>query len=991
MAALMKFRPALICLAFTFLSQGQHNARGASDLGDGLRNWPDFGAVYSVRRSADGLLWLATAQGVQRFDGLNFVSFPLPNELAGDARVRLVVPASSGDLWVATTSAADGIHQGADGAPVPKPWGTLALARLRGGQWRIWRRADGLPSERVLALHEDSHGRIWVGTDAGLARLEGEHFVAMEFDGPASTKPRFVSAIAEQQGTLAIGTDNGIWMAEADGKFTLRYATGATVAIAFGDDNIMWAGTTDWLVRASPDGQIRRVSGPGFQGVHWMKRNRNGTFWASTGDGLFRVNESTMVASLTVAVPFTADTVDDAEGSLWFASRAFGLVVSSPQRATMVPNEQFTTAFAVLPLRSGAVWMTSVTGLQSWSEGQLTTYPLPPEHTWSLRGLAEAKDGTVWVVSMPHSLLHFQGADFETYPMPGLRGVFVDKSGGLWLSWNKGGLTQYADGEPNSHRLDITPSDGLCAGGITAFAQGASGKLYFAGGGGVSIVQAGHASCISQAQGLPGLPAYAVHEDSDGDVWIGTAATAGLARLHGGRIEPVPVGTLLGAGPVFGIVEDNLGALWFTSDHGVLRILRKQIAELIDDETVRSTAEVYGVEEGMTASECTAAFAPSLSIDAKGDIWAPTIAGSVMITPPERSPARQTAAVITGLDLGGHFTAWPIPPVIEGLSGASLTIQVAAPTAISPRRLSFQHQLQGMDTGWQATSASRQVRYANLPPGDLRFMVRVLDESGAPLGPTATVRIRAHRRWVPAAAMILFAMMLAAASALAAHRWRVRRINARHKLVDDERRRIARDLHDGLAQGFIGIRLQLSVVRALTDNIHTAAHGALASAFEVLEWTQRQLRSAVWALRNPDSRGVSSAVLVTRVVDEFRLQTAVQVRCHADEPSPLLSGAIEHEIGQIVREALTNVAKHAGAAQATVTVRSERENLRIEICDDGCGFDATASTGGGAGLLGMRERASRIGGAVSITSDPASGTRLSVQVPISVVRNEDLE
>ena len=958
------------------------------------QTWGHLGAVYSVRRSADGLLWLATSRGPQRFDGVNFVPIALPSGLDSAAGVRIVMPTTNGDLWVATGSHNLDVADHTGKSFVRKTWGQLALARRRNGLWRIWRRADGLPSEAVRALHEDSRGRIWIGTDAGLARVQDDNIVTVPLPD-SDARPLIVLTITERDNTLAVGTDRGIWMGEPDGAITRRHKVAPTLDFAWAPDGALWAGTSTGVMRLRGRATPEVVAGP--TGVHWLAFDRAGALLASSNEGVHRIDTAAMTASLIATVPFTRDAVEDGEGSLWVASRALGLVAWRPLRARMVSGQRFSTAFSVLPTRAGPVWISSTAGLHRWDAGQMVPIPLPDLHTWSVRGLAEGKDGSIWVASLSNGLLRWRGHGFDTLNLPGLRGVFVEKRGALWVAWAQGGVTRFADGEPVGRGQTFAASDGLCEGPLFTHGEGANGRIWFAGEGGVSLIEGGRASCISEAQGLPALPAHAVHEDAGGDVWVGVAAEHGLVRIRQGRVQVVPIAPHAGAGPVFGIVQDGHGALWLSSERGVTRILRADLTNLIEGKPLHDTPIGYDVEEGMTVAECTASFAPSLAVDVRGDIWAPTIAGAVLITPPERWPRRHCTAVIDTMQVGGRLIDWPAPTTVETLAGTSLEMHMAAPTSIAPRKVLFQHQLHGVDKGWQSTGPERRARYASLPVGQFKFTVRALDEWGRQLGQPAALTVRSRRPWTRTALTALAVLILAGAAAFGAHVLRVRRIETRHRLVDDERRRLARDLHDGLAQGFIAVRLQLSVARGSMTAMSATVDNALTSAADALEWTQRQLRAAVWSLRNPDPRGVSSSILIARLVEEFRRQTGLQVRCVARGPSLRLSGELEHEIGQIVREALVNVQRHASAQRITVTTASDQDCLHIEVADDGRGFDSERARSsaenklqgvepephGGAGLLGIRERSVRMGASVTIDSRPGRGTRLSLSVPIA--------
>ncbi|WP_101394455.1 sensor histidine kinase [Phycicoccus duodecadis] len=203
----------------------------------------------------------------------------------------------------------------------------------------------------------------------------------------------------------------------------------------------------------------------------------------------------------------------------------------------------------------------------------------------------------------------------------------------------------------------------------------------------------------------------------------------------------------------------------------------------------------------------------------------------------------------------------------------------------------------------------------------------------------------------------------------------------RERLVtarEEERRRIRRDLHDGLGPALSGLVFQLESARLLLDRDPETARGRVESTTAELREVVADVRRLVHDLRPPalDDRGLVGAVaqLAERV-------PAVRVTVEADVPDRL-PAAVEVAAYRIVAEALTNVGRHARARHCTVALGLEGGALTLEVADDGVGIGADVEVGVGLGSL--RERAAELGGRAEVTCPPTGGTTVHARLPLAV-------
>ncbi|WP_328562773.1 sensor histidine kinase [Streptomyces coelicoflavus] len=209
-------------------------------------------------------------------------------------------------------------------------------------------------------------------------------------------------------------------------------------------------------------------------------------------------------------------------------------------------------------------------------------------------------------------------------------------------------------------------------------------------------------------------------------------------------------------------------------------------------------------------------------------------------------------------------------------------------------------------------------------------------------------------------------------------------VQAREAGVADERRRLAAEIHDTLAQGLTGIIAQLQVVAAVPDPALGREHmdRALALARHSLGEARRSVHNLSPVALADD--GLPDALKKT--VTEWGGRTGVQARFTVTGTAEHLHDEVAATLLRIAQEALSNTARHAAADRVGVTLSYMGDEVTLDIRDDGRGFDPLTARqrtpAGGFGLDGMRARAERIAGSVTVEAEPGHGTAVSARVPL---------
>jgi signal transduction histidine kinase len=225
------------------------------------------------------------------------------------------------------------------------------------------------------------------------------------------------------------------------------------------------------------------------------------------------------------------------------------------------------------------------------------------------------------------------------------------------------------------------------------------------------------------------------------------------------------------------------------------------------------------------------------------------------------------------------------------------------------------------------------------------------------------------------------------AEALQRYADRLRALTARlSEVTEDERQRLACELHDQVGQNLTALGINLSIVRTqIPAEMAPRVSSRLEDSLALVEETAERIRDLMADLRPPvlDDYGLLAALRWHG--EQFARRTDITVDVIGEEPAPRLPAHVEEALFRIAQEALTNVAKHSGAEHATVKVDMDSQTLRLVVTDHGIGFESAqldaSMVSQGWGLLSMTERAEAVGGRCQIKSGPGQGTRVIVEVP----------
>jgi signal transduction histidine kinase len=396
----------------------------------------------------------------------------------------------------------------------------------------------------------------------------------------------------------------------------------------------------------------------------------------------------------------------------------------------------------------------------------------------------------------------------------------------------------------------------------------------------------------------------------------------------------------------------------------------------------------YGLADGLRGIEGVKR-QQSVFRDTAGRIWFSLNRG-ISVVDPARLMSSSAPAIAHVQTISADGAAIDLQGSVHIPGGRKrITFGYAALSLSIPQRVRFRYRLDRFDRGWSEPVATREAVYTNLSPGYYRFRVLASNPDGVWSSNEAAVGIQVDPLFWQTWWFIASIVLECGIAILALYRFRLRQVTKRlHGGFEErlaERTRIAQELHDTLLQGFLSASMQVHVAADILPP-DSAAKPILTRALQLMGQVIEEGRNAVRGLRSSQSASLDLEHAFARIQDEL-LSEEVAFRVIVDgEPKPL-HPVLRDEVYRIGREALLNAFRHAHAKRIEIELKYSPSQFRVFVRDDGCGIDPqvlASGTDGHWGLVGMRERADRIGARFHVFSNAAAGTEIELSVPSHV-------
>jgi signal transduction histidine kinase len=940
------------------------------------------GWIRAIGQSEDGYLWIGGQGGLARYDGSQLVSLSSEPALRRASDVIGILPGGDARVWLLPAYGPPICVRGRalsaclPASPLLPPNIRLeaALIDQDGSVWLASRRellhhARGttrlvisfaaLGWRRIHAMVRDGSGRLWLGTDVGLFVLDGASPRAADPPGPAAAPVEVL--VRDRSGT--------VW--GAGGGRLLRIDPAAAPVIE--------AAAGPWLVG----------------NVEALLADAEGSLWIGTQDGLVRHRRGSFVRyGRDDGLPDAEITAlfEDREGSLWVGMRNGGLAqftdrtLDTQQGPPELRGKRVeTVAEAFAGPDAGALWVgTTNDGLWRWKDGVSRRYGTA-DGLVSMRVLSvlPAADGTLWVGT--NRGLHPLREGRVELPLFTGTPVFAmafQRSGRLWVG-GEGRLGHVDPGPAGFVYTQVPNSPDAVWEMNRALGEDDRGVVWLASIGGVARVHQGQA-VRAQALGDTVPSARSIHRDEAGTLWFGT--TGGLLRRREGRFRLFGAREGLWSEQLWQVVSDGTGFLWLANTRGLFRVSIQELDQVDRGLRRQVTPTWFDTSDRRQDLGVTIVHQPSAWRARDGRLWFASDHGLVVVDPRRPHVNRQPPSVIIERALIDQREAHVGQDNQFSPGPGNMEFHFTAVTLIEPRKAQLRYRLEGFDRDWVLAGSRRVAQYTNIPAGRYRFRVIGANADGVwnEIGATLQFRIAPHfyrTSW-------FFVLCAAGLVTLAAGLYRARlgRLRREYLAAFAERSRVARELHDTLLQSMAAVGMHLRGVRRGLQGSDRDAARNLEQIENMVTLSLEETRRFVWNLREQSVGSGDLAVALNRLAE--RITSGQQVACQVEvigEPASV-PNTLQGELFRIAQEAITNVVKHARASTVVLRLEYTEGSLELSVVDDGQGFDAEQVRGaveGHFGLVGMRERAERIG-QLQVDSRPGEGTTIRVKVTLPV-------
>jgi ligand-binding sensor domain-containing protein len=828
------------------------------------------GRINDIQRTTNGYLWIATRRGLARFDGARFKLLDTPSapELRTNWVTSLLADAEGG-LWAGTSN---------------------GLFHIPAGQPERAARVQRVTHLGINSLAAGSPGVVWALSSSNeLVRIVGGKLDG-RLRGPGGLPIRAIAA--DDSGRVAAACGNALY-AVSDGRFVKQPGEMAgwpkIDELASRHDGGWWIALGHQVGFLNDTGGFvapKMDSAPGTSPqvpITAMLEDRAGRLWIGLRFGSIHCFHAEagwrqLTAKRSRSIGDISCLYEDSEGSIWAGTSAGILRQLKPRLVTAwsVPTiVQEHVPQTVCVAHDGAVWIgTDGAGAYRCKDGVFTRFGAEQGLSdATVIAILEDRQTNLWFGTYGglFRLDHGEAKPELTSVLSGrlVPVLFQDSAGDLWLGTVGAVIRRHGD-EVKTYEL----GESFRGVEVRAIAEGPRGLIWIGTrGGGLFRLQDER---IERHKRFPGQVAMALHYDGQGALWIGTL-TQGLFRLKNDSLRQWVNTDGLPSNTVYAILEDEAGILWLSSNEGVFGLSKRALvaytgkmgAPLVTIHLATSDIENWSAGSGQ----------PAADKGPDGRLWFPVGHGVVSFDPAAVTRSRPAFPVlmeevlVDGVER--PFSGVNSLRVLSGVRRLDFRYTIADLDA--PGRLQFRYKLEGLDDKWVDARTERMASYRYLPPGQYRFQVissgsrGVWSEMALPLAVEIVPRLWERRWFQGLSALAILGAVAGVARGI--ERAKVRRKMERLELqqvMEKERRRIARDLHDDLGAGLTEIMLLGEVARregasaseaegqiaAITDK---ARH--LAAAMDEVVWTVNPKNDScpTWPVMSVTTRASSSA------------------------------------------------------------------------------------------------------------------------------------
>ncbi|MCM4159820.1 hypothetical protein FHG64_05100 [Antarcticibacterium flavum] len=978
-------------------------------------------SVIDIAEDPSGFMWFATQEGLNRYDGKNFLVFPVAfDDITTPDNAQLgKLLATPGKLWM--------IKRGGKVAKLDLYTHKFTPLSLPGYVHH------NIPA--ATYLYNDKSGRMWIGTLQDGAILINknnslEHYSPEAAKGKKLLHSRIRAIYEDSNKNIWILTPNGLTGFKGDQANHFLKGINSNV-ITETADKTLWLGSLgNGIYRRGPEDQnFQKFTGyeagelPEDLVVETIYADGRNRIWVGTyGKGLFVINTAARVIKnlmpnrqdpKSINFQDVLSVKEDSRGGIWIGTDGGGVSYFDEQFNTLrtitarevKENISIEQIRAITTTATGRIWLgTSGQGLtsfdpklQDFATLHLSPYKPGISNYDRVVSLQVDGEGDLWIGTQGNGLIILDSLTgnikkwFTTDAVEAgariecnTQWVLIPAGRGqMWVATRSGGLL-LIDKELGMQKQYLLPSQGnrkLKAANLQALMQLDEKTLvlgyeeegiYLLDILGEKFNRVNHPLIEETLRGETGIKSFFYE---DGWLWAGTAGRGILLiHLETGRTQLLDDSNFLHNNMIYGILPGQKGRVWVSSNRGLFKLdyyttsLGPEIRQL----------QHFTVTDGLQSNEFNTG---AYHRDQNGNLYFGGISGLTYFNPSKISSDRnELPVVLTGAMVGNkpvstdtvitYLTRLSLP-----YNQNSLSFNYTVLDYLSADNTLYQYMLEGYDEDWVDAMDRNYTAYTNLPSADYIFRVRVANKAGSRAPLTSLIISIAVPFWKQWWFLLLVGVLLMA-FIYGLHKYRVYQLLRVQRVKNN----ISADLHDDLGARLTNIQV-LSAISRRKLGVDKPEAMYLQKIEEEVEASARALDEIVWNIKMKDESLEEIVAKMRRYAGEtLDGQYDFQIEVKGKFRKKRMSMQKRRELFLVFKELLNNIKKHARATRIYIRIAIENDHFVMEFKDDGCGFDTTQESSRN-GLKNIRERVNKWKGRISLESQHNKGTHVLLHVP----------
>jgi len=691
-------------------------------------------SINAITQTADGYLWLATQDGLVRFDGARFAVFDKKNtpQIKNNYITALHVGRTH-TLWFATY----------DGGLISYSHNTF----------KVFTDIKNFEHAHIRSMYEDRQGNLWIAVRGrGVMRIDTARHSSFDTTNGLVNNEAW-NFCQDAKGRIWIATEGGISIYDR-GKFTSFTKSDGLLSnnvnvLHSAPNNKMWIGTNNGLMRVpielndKNDFEIYTATqGLPHRIVYTVFVDHNGTVWAGTREGIARLYKgeiSTFTVRDGLSYGHVQSVFVDREENIWIGTDGGGLNMLRNGLFTTFTTKQgllSNTAWTVYEDRQYRLWIGTDGGLECIDHDRtkvLSTFTKKEGlHDNEVYSVTEDNAGTLWVATVNGLNIIENGKVKTVEPVSLTKNIITvcvvtDSKNRVWVATVGNGILRFDHG-----KLDnvIDQSKGLPGNYVNTLQEDRFGRMW-AGldGNGLSVISDSRIVTYSTENGLSNNFVYTIYHDEENVTWVGTFG-GGINRIKDGVVSSITSKQGLFNDAILQILEDDYERMWFTSSNGVFHVSKQELNECADSVRASIVSKTYGTEDGLKSVECNGGVQPAGWKSHNGTLWFPTAAGIATVNPRSITANRQSPLVVLEELIVDNQSFVPTNDLVIKPGKERLEFRFTGLSFANPKKVTFKVKLEGYDKEWYNIETQRSVFYTHLPPGNYTFRVIAANSDG---------------------------------------------------------------------------------------------------------------------------------------------------------------------------------------------------------------------------------------------------------------------